>query len=143
MNQDEIRDRLQSAAGCELEVRTSRGGDIVIDLTPERLVAAVAALATEDGPAHLSAITSFVEGSDAILLYHFWLGLGLTLRVRCHAGSSTVPSLTPSLPAADWYEREAHDMLGICFAGHPNLAPLLLSPDWPGPPPLAGEEQAP
>jgi len=44
-----------------------------------------------------------------------------------------VPYETPALPsvtsvwrAADWYEREAHDLFGVHFEGHPDLAPLLL-----------------
>jgi NADH-quinone oxidoreductase subunit C len=28
--------------------------------------------------------------------------------------------------AADWYEREAHDLFGVHFEGHPDLSPLLL-----------------
>ena len=27
---------------------------------------------------------------------------------------------------ADWYEREAHDLFGVIFDGHPNLKPLIL-----------------
>ena len=37
-----------------------------------------------------------------------------------------VPSVTSVWRAAEWYEREAHDLFGVEFDGHPNLAPLLL-----------------
>jgi NADH-quinone oxidoreductase subunit C len=36
--------------------------------------------------------------------------------------------------AADWYERECHEMYGIVFKGHPNLAPLLLYDGFEGHP---------
>ena len=88
-----------------------------------------------DAPFHLSAITALMDREGIWLLYHFWMGGGLTLRVRCPE-SEQVPSLIALLPGADWYEREAHDLLGVCFEGRPALEPLLLSPDWTGPPPL-------
>ena len=46
---------------------------------------------------------------------------------------ASVPTKTPSMPSvievwpgADWYEREAHDLFGVVFEGHPNMTPLLL-----------------
>lgn len=40
--------------------------------------------------------------------------------------SPALPSVTSVWRAADWYEREAHDLFGVDFEGHPDLSPLLL-----------------
>ena len=37
-----------------------------------------------------------------------------------------LPSVITVWPGADWYEREGHDLFGVVFDGHPNLAPLIL-----------------
>ena len=42
------------------------------------------------------------------------------------APAATYPSLTPLIPAAQWDEREAHDLYGILPAGHPDLRPLAV-----------------
>jgi NADH-quinone oxidoreductase subunit C len=50
------------------------------------------------------------------------------LRLRTYAGSGNppvVPSLTGIWPSADWYEREAFDLFGILFEGHPDLRRIL------------------
>ena len=36
------------------------------------------------------------------------------------------PSVVSVWRAAEWYEREAHDLFGVTFEGHPDLSPLLL-----------------
>ncbi len=53
------------------------------------------------------------------------------IRVRCQVpdDSLTVPSLTPYWKAANWQEREAFDMYGIRFQGHPDLKRILSPPD--------------
>jgi len=43
-----------------------------------------------------------------------------------------VPSVAHLWPTADWHEREAYDLCGINFTGHPNLTRILLSEDWEG-----------
>lgn len=44
----------------------------------------------------------------------------------------TIPSVTSVWRAADWYEREAHDLFGVVFDGHPDLSPLLLYDEFEG-----------
>jgi NADH-quinone oxidoreductase subunit C len=68
-------------------------------------------------------------------------------RVRVEArldDGETIGSVIRVWPAADWYEREAYDMFGIRFDGHPNLKRLLMEDDWEGHPlrkdyPIGGE----
>ena len=68
-------------------------------------------------------------------------------RVRVQAwldDGEEIDSVVPVWPTADWFEREAWDMFGIRFAGHPNLARILMEDDWDGHPlrkdyPVGGE----
>ena len=56
----------------------------------------------------------------------------------------SVPSVVPIWPTADWHEREAWDLMGIAFEGHPNLTRIIMDDDWEGHPlrkdyPVGGE----
>jgi NADH-quinone oxidoreductase subunit C len=54
-------------------------------------------------------------------------------RLRVKAGfndGEPVPSMVPLFEGANWLEREAYDMFGIVFEGHPDLRRMLLPDDW-------------
>ena len=56
----------------------------------------------------------------------------LALKTDAPYDDPVVPSVTSVWRAADWYEREAHDLFGLSFEGHPDPAPLLLYDEFRG-----------
>ncbi|MFH1074698.1 MAG: NADH-quinone oxidoreductase subunit C [Candidatus Firestonebacteria bacterium] len=56
----------------------------------------------------------------------------IALKVRLSKEKPEVASITPLHAGADWQEREAFDLLGISFPGHPDLKRILLPCDWEG-----------
>ena len=81
------------------------------------------------------AIASGVDTRSGVeILYHFSvdeIGLLVSLRVILEKPDLQIDSLTSIMKAAEWIEREIHELLGVNFKGHPNLKHLLLKDDWP------------
>lgn len=83
------------------------------------------------------------------LVYHL-LSMSLNQRIRVKAPvgeGETAPSVCDLFPCAAWFEREAYDMYGILFAGHPDLRRLLTDYGFEGYPlrkdfPLTGYVEA-
>ena len=82
------------------------------------------------------------------VVYHFLsMRLNQRIRVKIMTNEATpVPSLVDLHPGANWFEREAFDMYGIRFAGHPDLRRLLTDYGFEGYPlrkdfPLTGYTQ--
>lgn len=72
--------------------------------------------------------------ADFSVVYHL-LSLDPVAEIRLKVAvvePAEVPSAVSVWPNADWYEREAWDMFGIRFSGHPNLRRILLPPTWEG-----------
>jgi NADH-quinone oxidoreductase subunit C len=79
------------------------------------------------------------------VVYHLLsMRLNHRVRLKIEADETTpVPSVTPVFPVADWFEREAFDMYGILFSGHPDLRRILTDYGFEGYPlrkefPLSG-----
>jgi NADH-quinone oxidoreductase subunit C len=65
-------------------------------------------------------------------LYSYDLKHTFAVKVFCPRNDPHVPSVADLWPAADWHEREAFDLLGIIFDGHPDLRRILCADDWEG-----------
>ena len=66
-------------------------------------------------------------------LFSYAHNFRLRVKARLADGASAL-SVTSVYPAANWLEREAFDMFGIRFDGHPNLRRILLPDEWQGHP---------
>ena len=62
------------------------------------------------------------------------LGHSLAINVRVPEGKPELPSVEQIWKTANWHEREAYDMFGIIFTGHPDLRRILCPNDWEGHP---------
>src|SRR5512135_1305136 len=75
--------------------------------------------------------------SDFTVVYHL-LSYGrnqdIRVKVPLKGEYPSLPSVTDIWPPANWYEREAWDMFGITFGGHPHLKRILMPPTWEGHP---------
>ncbi len=70
------------------------------------------------------------------VIYHFLSPhLNQRIRIKIEADEQTlVPSITGPFPGAVWFEREAYDMYGILFSGHPDLRRILTDYGFDGHP---------
>ena len=59
-------------------------------------------------------------------LFSYAKGHKMVVKTSVPPDDPRVPSVVSVWRAADWFEREGHDLFGVVFEGHPDLAPLLL-----------------
>ncbi len=91
-------------------------------------------LRDEMGYDYLSSITGVDYLTDGLIeaVYHLFKSTGgpaLVLKVQVPRDNALVPSLVSVYPGAEFQEREAWDLLGIRFEGHPDLRQILM---WEG-----------
>ena len=58
----------------------------------------------------------------------------LKLKVALPGDAADVESVTSVWPGANWYEREAFDLFGVRFNGHPDLTRIMMPQEWEGHP---------
>ncbi len=59
-------------------------------------------------------------------------GHRIAVKVKCDRDGGAIPSVANVWKTADWHEREAFDMYGMLFTGHPDLRRILCPEDWEG-----------
>jgi NADH-quinone oxidoreductase subunit C/D len=101
---------------------------------PESLIEFATYLRDEAGYDHLSSVTGVDYLPDGLMeaVYHAFKTTGgpiLTFKTQATRENPIIPSLVPVYPGAELQEREAYDLLGIKFEGHPDLRRILM---WEG-----------
>ncbi len=101
----------------------------------DQLVEAAKFIRDEMGYDYLSSVTGvdYLAANEVEVVYHAYstkhTGAPLVFKARAPRDDSIVPSLVAVWPGADFQEREAWDLMGIKFDGHPNLKRILM---WEG-----------
>ena len=104
-------------------------------IAADKLIEAATFIRDELGYDYLSSVTGvdYLAANEMEVVYHAYstkhTGAPLVFKARVPRDKPVVPSLTPVYPGADFQEREAYDLLGIQFDGHPNLKRILM---WEG-----------
>jgi NADH-quinone oxidoreductase subunit C len=151
----ELRKALEALTGrfaADVLAGAVEAGEISVRLRPEILAPALRFFRDELGFSALEDLIvcdeyqAPVEGgkrfSVIYRLYKFPGAVRARLAVAVGEGGS-LPSAVPVYPSANWAEREAFDMFGIPFEGHPDLRRIYMPDDFEGHPlrkdfPLAG-----
>ena len=68
-----------------------------------------------------------IENGETEIIYHFAIG-GQAINIKTRTKANAIPSITMVIKAANWIERENHDLFGVEFTGHPNLTRLIRPP---------------
>lgn len=144
---DEVTDELLAAmderaipAEAIQQVTVDRG-EITYYVRREHLVALCRAL--RDDPGLRFELCSSVSGVDYGVdveqrlhsVYHLTsmtYRRRIRLEVTVDVDDAHMPSVVEVYPTADWHEREAYDMFGIVYDGHPALTRILMPDDWDG-----------
>ena len=107
-------------------------GELTLHAAPETIVQTVEALRDDAKGRFISFIdlagVDYPEREKRFdVVYHFLSPhLNQRVRVTVQADEETlVPSITVPFPGAVWFEREAYDLYGILFSGHPDLRRIL------------------
>ncbi len=102
-------------------------------IDPDRTIEVAQKMFRMDGSRFATA--SGLDVRDGIdVLYHWCFepaGAVVTLKVLAAGPDITLESIANDVPAANWIEREMHDLLGVNFRNHPDMRRLILDDSWP------------
>jgi NADH-quinone oxidoreductase subunit C len=126
-------------AGLALSAARLYGDVIMADVPRERLTEA--ARIVRDHEVTRCDFISVIAGVDTgtqlgtvTIVHGTRSGVWVALRTWAPENDPRIPTLVEVWPGANWHEREAYDMFGIVFEGHPDPRRVFLEADFPGHP---------
>ncbi len=117
----------------QFQLEYLEGKDAAIVVKGENLLELAQYLRDEEEYDYCSSVTGVDYPDHFEVVYHLYCtkkeGGPVILKVHAQREKPEVPSVVGVWPAANWQEREAWDLMGIRFSGHPNLTRILM---WEG-----------
>jgi|SRR5215207_7137608 len=107
-------------------------GNVITLVVKSDIVPVVLATARESlGIMHLSYITVVDREGSFELTYELLdlRGVSVRLKTTIEGEEPVIDSVTGIYPTANWHEREAYDMFGVAFKGHPDLRRVYMWQD--------------
>ncbi|WAJ31091.1 NADH-quinone oxidoreductase subunit C [Antarcticirhabdus aurantiaca] len=138
---DEMADYVVEALGDKLAGHSRAFGELTLTVTPDTLIPVVSFLRDDPQTRFVCFIdvcgVDYPNREKRFEVVTHLLSPQQNQRIRLKlsvAEDETVPSLTGLYPGADWFEREAYDLYGILFTGHPDLRRILTDYGFEGHP---------
>jgi NADH-quinone oxidoreductase subunit C len=141
MTLEDLASHMDAKLQGAIQQRTIALGELTLVVAPADIVRVLTAL--RDDTQLLFEVLIDICGVDYLererrfdVVYHLLSPRrNLRIRVKCETDEDTaVPSAVGVFPAANWFEREAYDMYGILFSGHPDLRRILTDYGFQGHP---------
>jgi NADH-quinone oxidoreductase subunit C len=131
-----ILDKLKSTIKGDLEVIDSEPDLLVIKIKNKKLIKKLAWQIKEEFDILYSlAVVDYSPDFELNYIFSNYKNAEiLILKVNITEKDFAIDSITDIFNSANWEEREAYDLFGIKFNGHPDLRRILLPEDWPGHP---------
>jgi len=136
MTPEEIIEQLRAEFGDALKQTELRGQEALLVVAQDQSYELCHVL-KEMGFEYLNCLSGVDYRDRFEVVYHLSSleeKLKVTVKVPLPHEDPVVRSVTSLWRGADWHEREAYDLLGIRFQGHPDLRRILLPEDWEGHP---------
>ncbi|MBC7472914.1 MAG: NADH-quinone oxidoreductase subunit C [Candidatus Sericytochromatia bacterium] len=109
----------------------------MLTVPADKLVELVRFLRDEKKYDYFNSLTAAEDDNFYISIYNIYAMLDyskrrITIKVNSPKENPVVPSLVSLYPAANWFERESYDLMGIIYSNHPDLTRILTTDDWIG-----------
>jgi NADH-quinone oxidoreductase subunit C len=134
-------EKIAAAMPGKVETTYTAYGELNVVVSAASIVDVVSHLATDSdclfvNPVDITAVDYPARAKRFDVVYHLQSPKhNRRIRVKAAvAEDEAIPSIVDVFPAANWFEREAYDMFGVVFSGHPDLRRLLTDYGFDGHP---------
>ena len=138
MTATKLAQKLGNQFGEDISKPTKFRGEVTVTLAKASRIVEVCQFAKDeldfDYLVDLSVVDHYGEDPRFEVVYELCgleHGCHLRLKTRVSEETGELPSVTGVWRTADWHEREAYDMMGVKFTGHPNLTRILMWEGYP------------